>query len=398
MDIRILLLLGIFFFSCESDDDELVDDISAPKQVTKTNPMQIYMHYMPWYHSKEESGYWGSHWRMANRNPENVDADGKREIASHYYPLIGPYDSRDNDVIEYHLLLMKYAGVDAVLIDWYGTHNIYDYKSNLTNSNAFIERIDEVGLQFAIVYEEFTAGNVGEQTSKSAIAAAQEDMAYMQSNYFDQEEYLHIDNSPLLMTFGPRHFRQASQWSQIFENTPELKFLPLWHHRGHVGEHGNGEFSWVDFNPSLSELDLFYNRNLEIQVGSAFPRFHDYYQEGGWGESYGRVYSNGGETLRRTLQKAQENELEYLQLVTWNDFGEGTVLEPTLEDEFLFLEIIQDFTGVPYERAELELIHEYYLKKKEHAGNAAAEEVLQEAFLNLAALQPEQARALMAEL
>ena len=50
-----------------------------------------------------------------NRNPNIVDATGKRQIASHYYPKIGPYASSDPDVIEYHLLLMKYAGVDGVL-------------------------------------------------------------------------------------------------------------------------------------------------------------------------------------------------------------------------------------------------------------------------------------------
>ena len=57
-------------------------------------------HYMPWYASKPISGHWGWHWTMNHYNPDKVDADGRRSIASHDYPLIGTYDSSDSDVLE----------------------------------------------------------------------------------------------------------------------------------------------------------------------------------------------------------------------------------------------------------------------------------------------------------
>ena len=78
------------------------------------------MHYMAWFETNESSAdhKWGYHWTMANKNPNNVDATGRREIASYYYPLIGPYDSGDKEVIENHVLMMKYAGIDGVLIEF----------------------------------------------------------------------------------------------------------------------------------------------------------------------------------------------------------------------------------------------------------------------------------------
>src|SRR6476661_5169499 len=90
--------------------------------VAKTNPMKVYMHYMPWFETPATLGgsNWGYHWKFNNQNPNIVDASGKRQIASHYYPKIGPYASSDPNVIEYHMLLMKFAGVDGVMIDWYG--------------------------------------------------------------------------------------------------------------------------------------------------------------------------------------------------------------------------------------------------------------------------------------
>jgi len=393
-------ILFVFLFvigSCSSDDDERE---SGPKPVTKTNAMKVYMHYMPWFQSKPVSGYWGSHWKMKNKNPDIIDENGKHEIASHYYPLIGPYDSKDPDVIEYHLLLMKYAGVDGILVDWYGSHNVYDYKVNLTGSNAIINKLDEVGLQFAIVYEDYVAKSVEDQTSKTALQAAQADMMYAQEEYFKRKSYITFNKTPLLMTFGPRHFRVSSQWTDIFSGLDTKPvFMPLWNHTGYVGSNGNGEFAWVDFNESLSELTSFYSKfHLENLMGSAYPRFHDFYEEGGAGSSYGYVDYDNGETLRKTLAMAVQRKAKYVQLVTWNDFGEGTVMEPTLESGFEPLEIIQEFTGVPYTKADLELIHTYYLKKVEYKDNAEVTESLQKVYQCLASLEVEQARDLLEQL
>ena len=393
---RSLLIIAGLFFGCQEKD---VEKAPASEPVTKTNPMKVYMHYMPWFQSKDVSGYWGSHWRMGVKNPDNTDADGKREIASHYYPLIGPYDSTDPDVIEYHLLLMKYAGIDGILIDWYGSHRVHDYQTNLMGANAAIDKVDDVGLQFGIVYEEYTAEQVEANTAKTAIEAAQADMSYLESNYYNKGSYIRIQNKPLLLTFGPRYFKQGSQWDVIFQSTEEPIFLPLWNHGQFTGTTDDGEFSWVDFDSTLSALTAFYNRtSLEVQIGSAYPRFHDFYAEAGTGTSYGYVPFNGGETLRETLALAKQRNLEYLQLVTWNDFGEGTVIEPTLEDEFTCLEIIQEFTGVNFGRPELELIHDHYLKKKKYQDDTQALSDLNRAFEFLAALKVDQARDILAQL
>lgn len=398
--ITIVLFGLLFFMGCKGAEENVNAEESTVPIVVKTNPMKVYMHYMPWFQSKAVSGYWGSHWKMANKNPDVVDETDKREIASHYYPLIGPYDSKDPDVIEYHLLLMKYAGVDGILIDWYGSHPLYDYKVNLTASNAIVDKLDEVGLQFAMVYEDYVADNVGKQTSKTALQAAHEDMLYAEKEYFVRPTHITIDNTPLMLTFGPRYFKVSSQWTEIFDGLiTKPKFLPLWNHSGYVGNNRDGEFAWVDFNESLSELTSFYNKsNLEVLIGSAYPRFHDFYKEGGAGESYGSVAYNNGETLRATLAMAQTREAKYIQLVTWNDYGEGTMLEPTREDGFQCLEIVQQFTGVPYGKAELELVYAYYLKKKSYAGDSVALETLGKIYQSLSSLEVDKARAMLDEL
>jgi len=49
-----------------------------------------------------------------------------------------------------------------------------------------------------------------------------------------------------------------------------------------------------------------------------------------------------GRTMRETLKTAMEGPWPVVQLVTWNDYGEGTVIEPTHEDGYAALEAVQD--------------------------------------------------------
>src|SRR5258705_12383665 len=58
---------------------------AAPKAAQgASKPLMI--HYMPWFVSKPYSGYWGWHWTMNHFNPDVINANGQREIASWYYP------------------------------------------------------------------------------------------------------------------------------------------------------------------------------------------------------------------------------------------------------------------------------------------------------------------------
>ena len=81
---------------------------SQCENVHKDFTKPVLMHYMPWFDTPEFQGRWGWHWRMNTQDPDSIDmTTGRRQIASHFYPLIGPYASIDPDVIEYHLLALQ---------------------------------------------------------------------------------------------------------------------------------------------------------------------------------------------------------------------------------------------------------------------------------------------------
>jgi len=60
---------------------------------------------------------------------------------------------------------------------------------------------------------------------------------------------------------------------------------------------------------------------------------------------WGYLGDRDGETLRETFNRALTNNSALVQIVTWNDFGEGTTIEPTKEYGFRDLCLIQDYAA-----------------------------------------------------
>lgn len=365
----------------------------------------VLVHYMPWYVAKPFSGTWGWHWTMNHFNPDQINASGERAIASHYYPLIGPYDSADPVVLEYHVLLMKLAGIDGVIVDWYGLDKYLDYGVNNQRTAALFQYTRRAGLKFALCYEDRTIQqeiNGGFIAASNAIAHAQQTMRYVQSNYFGDPSYLRRSNQPVLLNFGPQYFKTNGQWPAIFSvltATNQPAFFTL----DNRATGAIGAFNWPPMWLSQSSGGILSASALEsylatfqqkgntwpAYISSAFPRFHDIYAQAGVGSSYGTLSDNNGATLRSTLTRAMTNTSAMVQIVTWNDFGEGTIIEPTKQFGYRDLGIIQDLrrqfldAGFPHRTNDLALATRLYTLRRQHKTNAIVSAELDRIFTNI---------------
>jgi hypothetical protein len=363
----------------------------------------VMVHYMPWYVAKPFSGSWGWHWTMNHYNPEVTDGPGQRQIASWYYPLIGPYDSADPVVLEYHVLLMKLGGVDGVVADWYGQENYLDYGVINQRTLALLEQSRRAGLKFALCFEDRTVQakiTGGYISAANAIPNAQQTFLYAQTNYFGSANYLQTSNRPVLLNFGPQYFKSSGQWQAIFSvlaasNQPAFFTEDL---RLAVGL---GAFNWPPMHLASggvltsAALETYLANFQQIAsawpafISSAFPRFRDIYQQAGLGFTYGTLDDNTGLTFRSTLTRALTNHSAMIQVVTWNDFGEGTVIEPTTQFGYRDLGVIQDFRrqylepGFPYRTNDLALALRFYNLRRQYATNGIATAELDRAFTNL---------------
>jgi hypothetical protein len=357
---------------------------------------KIMAHYMPWYQSQPFRGYWGWHWTMANQNHQFYPP---ATYASHYTPLFGLYDSSDPHVLASQALLMKFAGIDGMIADWYGIECFYDYCLIKDSTNLFIPYIKEAGLEFSICYEDATVGNIfgwPAHPNAAAIAHGVSVMNWLQTNYFTDPSYLKIDNRPVLLNFGPQYFT-SSEWTTLFAAlSPKPHFFPLKYSAYVSYPPKTGEFDWpspvggtTPASPTsstsiINSLNNFYNRAVtyswEHFIAGAFPRFHDIYAEAEVRPSYGYIddwYSAFGTTYSYTLERALQSDANIVQIVTWNDYGEGTIIEPTVEDGYLYLEITQELrkeyidSNFPYVAADLRLPVRLYTLRKENLGNPA---------------------------
>lgn len=375
-------------------------------------PKPVFAHYMPWFVAKPYSGSWGWHWTMNHYNPDTVGPDGRRAIASWYYPMIGPYDSADPVVLEYHVLLMKLAGIDGVIVDWYGMDNYNDYAVNNQRTAALLKWTQTAGLQFSLCYEDQTMHqeiNGSFITAAGAIAHAQQTMLYAQTNYFAASGYLRRNNQPVLLNFGPQYFKNSSDWTSIFSVLNPTN-QPAFFTEDNRLAAGAGAFNWPPMWMSQTNGGVLSDAQLQTYlagfeqkalaapawpafVSSSFPRFHDIYQQAGVSSSYGYLDDQSGATLRDTLSRAFTNTSALVQVVTWNDFGEGTIVEPTLDYGYRDLGIVQDLrrqyldAAFPWHTNDLALATRLYNARRAYPANAVVSAELDRAFTNIVSQQ-----------
>nr|WP_294075230.1 hypothetical protein [Prevotella sp. UBA4952] len=369
----------------EKSSGESTDVPSSPVDVNKSNAMAVYAHYMPWFVSPESSGVW-NHWTMS------ANALTSNNLASHYTPLTGAYSSTDADILDYQCLMMKYSGIDGVIIDWCGSADKNDYPTIEKGTAAMVNATRKAGLKFAICYDEQTALNAGTYPDvNDAVTQGRLDMIYLQNNYISKSNYLTETGSPVVLIFGPTCVTGVSGWATILSPLKNALVAALNPSAMNDGSQKNapGTFLWVNPNPDYSSASSW-----TPYFGGAMPGFWDVYKEHG-GTSYTTYDREDGALFTRQLNVARDAGLKYLQISTWNDYGEGTTIEPTSEYQYKYLTLLQQFTGVSYNQENLELIYKWYTLKKKYAGNTAKTTVLENAYKYFVALQTDKAKDLI---
>jgi hypothetical protein len=369
--------------------------VAIPKAYTAK---KVYVHVMPWFQTplwagvkkyqwpvdpgdparRAEIDKWGQHWTMATRNPD-VWQNGRRQIASHFYPLTGPYASGDRYILEYQLLLMKYAGIDGVIIDDPGQTQLWDFPTNQDNSEAIASVAGEVGLGFAVTYED---RNLHDGNARipgfDALAQAQRDMSWYRDHYFNRPHYIRVDGKPLITVFGPLYFHDPGSWSAVLSPLGgNYYLLGLAHLTGRTGWAGAGGFSWIG---QPWDMSYFYGLG-STRMSSAFPGYQSFYGPGGWGsDETSQQMSVSVGKFHETLIAAKADDAAQIQLATWNDYGEGTMIEPTHEHGFGFLTALQSQLGVAQSQGDLELIKRLWDQRQVAGTDGSRQAQLDQAF------------------
>ena len=332
----------------------------------------VFAHYMTWFGTPEVSNSWYN-WawpqKAHKRNPDRTLPGGRRDIASLHYPLIGPYDSTDEDVLEYHILLAKAAGINGFVVNWYNFEDKFGKVKHIDKGFKKLLEVSErlnfkvcVDIDDKCMFPPYTYGSTREQ----AINEAKKAVRRIFREYGRSEAYFRINGRLVITNFGwgPPLFSgegavsfSPQEWKEIMNSVKEFQPLFIADHQWHWGK-GIGEtgflevadsiYPWVSGGPQ-PRIE-FYEQSkqalaegqIEFISGEACPGF-DSYGTWGWGGGRTIIPRDEGEVYKTTWDECLKYDVKWIQIITWNDFAEGSTIEPTLEYGYKYLEITADY-------------------------------------------------------
>ena len=401
-------LTVLLFAGCQPYDTW---DFGDETTVSRHGGPLILAHWMPWYQGprfqSEETNpnAYGGHWEGWSRyEPWLADEHGRARIAARQYPLTGPYHSGNVALLEYQASLMIIAGIDGVIIDWYGVHRVLDFGFNHDNTVALVNVLRRAGLNFLIMYEDntlnmmeghFNPANPAPVTAQS-LDTGRRSFDWAQTHWFGDPLYVRFQGRPVVLCFGPQHFRGQNNreyWDYLFTNVIPRPFF------GDIDNRypwADTSFNWPPMHLSqmiggrrtLTEERLkeylrnFYGgvqRTGPFRIATVFSAFDDSYEV-----SLGYLAYNDGATFELTWNMAMEFDPHVIQIATWNDYGEGTIIEPTMERGYRELQFIQDRVrewnpGFPFTREDLRWPLEFYRLRFTETATAAQETAIRDA-------------------
>lgn len=137
--------------------------------VTGPDPSdRIAAFYYPWYLTPDQGGGWDG-WSFNERFEPPSD------IASDYYPVLGPYSSFDREVVAQHFAWMREAGVGVAVSSWWGRG---DYRDDVVP--LLLEMGERYGVDVAFHIEPY-----GGRTADRVV----DDVRYLYERYGDSPAF-----------------------------------------------------------------------------------------------------------------------------------------------------------------------------------------------------------------
>jgi len=244
------------------------------------------------------------------------------------------YSSTDPAEVHAQIEDMISRGIQGVVLDWYGPNNSMDQAAQLVMKEAETHP----GFSFAIMVDKgaLLTPCYGCSPQQTLI----EQLQYVEQTYFPSSAYLRINGQPVVTNFD-LDLHYSIDWNAVksaLSSNPDFLFQ---NDDGFSHAVSGGAYSWVqptttDFG--MSYLTSFYQTGMshpsEDSVGAAYKGFND--SLASWGE-HRFMSQQCGQTWLETFAKINSlydsnNQLATLQLVTWNDYEEGSEIESGIDN------------------------------------------------------------------
>ncbi|NTV65265.1 MAG: hypothetical protein HGA65_17280 [Oscillochloris sp.] len=291
--------------------------------------------------------------------PAPARAVSERPIMAFYYPwweqsdwsysrmsdLPSPtYSGGDDETLRRHIQQADDAGIDALICTWYGP----DEERLNKRCRRIMELSQQMGrdLQFAVIPDQSAW-----QALKSVDALARA-LSVLQSDFMSQSNYLTFQGKPVVFWFYPPSLGGLDTWKQLRERADPN------HQQYWFG--GTDTFSFLDVYDALYYFDITWESKPGAAMASYAGRLDRYNKANGQSRPFVATvmpgyddikYRNGhardrqnGDYYRGTWQTAIDRNAQAVVLTSFNEFFEGSHIEPSEQYGSLYLQLTKELS------------------------------------------------------
>src|SRR5215469_13848327 len=246
---------------------------------------------------------------------------------------------RSDDPAQVHRQVedMISRGIQGAIIDWFGPNvDILSAASILMQKEAEAHP----GFQFAIMEDSGALFNAAVANGCDVTSQLINDLNFINSQFISSPAYLHVDGKAPIFMFGVTQF--FIDFPRVLATLPSNNLLVFRGSEGLQASFAGGAFQWVDINSTdafdqqLGALDGFYTAAQTAGrpvAGAAYKGFDD--SQALFGTNR-QIHHQCAQTWMNTFHETNKffsatHQLATLQLVTWNDYEEGTEIESGID-------------------------------------------------------------------
>jgi hypothetical protein len=282
---------------------------------------------------------------FAGQNLGVVHADGGRAVLAQYYAWFDssswgagktpdqpqtPYSSADRSTIDRQVTQAQQAGIDAFELDWWGPGNPTD-----SNLQTLLSAANSHGFKITLVMDLNSPfiHNTGDLVN---------DLKYA-TRYFGDGAWFHYSGKPLMAFYGNRKY-DVGTWGWI-RGQVDPNHSSVWLGEGDL-------FSYLDVFDGIYPYSIAWSPDPASQLASyasstrthpgklwvatVMPGYNDTLLGRPNGFSVNR---QGGAYYNQVWQGAVASQPDLVSISTWNEWPEGSEIEPAQSFGNLYLQL-----------------------------------------------------------
>lgn len=290
---------------------------------------QVLAFYYGWYGNPAVSGKW-VHWK---------DVDEARHTIgeSSHFPLLGAYDSHDPKIVDRHIRDAQQAGITGFIVSWWDQRDFHDQ-----GMRPMLDAAARAGFRVTVYYE--TCKPRGSPTPQGTA----QDVLYLLEQYGKHPAWLKVNGRPVVFVYS----RAVSElkldgWRKVIDQVNSSYPGGAVFLGDQISAAAAQVFDGVHtYNPtgrtahkSVDEIRSWARQTYPQWVSTAGTKISCLTVIPGYDDSkLGRpaprpiTDRHEGATYRTLWEEAIAAHPSWILVTTWNEWHEGSEIEPSLEN------------------------------------------------------------------